>query len=135
MSEKHDKKRELTRDQKRALHAYECVRNVPKDERERKNYEILINDLGSRMLRSGLAATMAFIERDKSSETVTLFCKHIGSAGIPNLTKTDKGLFDEVRKLEVDDYMLATRELLKVVTWLKRAVQAEFKGDDKDGHK
>lgn len=125
MSEKNDKKRELTRDQKRALHAYKCVREVPAG--ERKNYKILISDLGSRTLRSGLAATMAFIERDKSGETVTLFCKHIGGAGIPKLTKTDSGLFDEVRGLEVDDYMLATRELLKVVTWLKRAVQAEFK--------
>lgn len=125
MSEKNDKKRELTRDQKRALHAYACVRDVP--EGERKNYKILISDLGSRTLRSGLAATMAFIERDKSDATVRLFCKHIGGAGIPKLTKTDSGLFDEVRELELDDYMLATRELLKVVTWLKRAVQAEFK--------
>jgi CRISPR-associated protein Cmr5 len=127
MSEKNDKKRELTRDQRRALHAYKCVREVPKG--EQKNYKILISDLGSRTLRSGLAATMAFIERDKSGDTVALFCEHLGKAGIPGLTATDSKLFDQVRNLEVDDYMLATRELLKVVTWFKRAVQAEFGND------
>jgi CRISPR-associated protein Cmr5 len=115
--------KEMTRDQKRALHAYKCVRDVPAA--ERKNYKILVNDLGSRVLRSGLAATMAFIERDKSKDAVKLFMSHLGGAQIPGLSA--KGdVFEQIRALELDDYMLVTRELLKVVTWFKRAVQAEF---------
>ena len=115
---------EMTRDQRRALHAYKCVRAVPAS--ERKNYKILVNDLGSRVLRSGLAATMAFIERDKSGRAVELFMAHLSEAKIPGLNTKDN-LFDQIRALELDDYMLVTRELLKVVTWFKRAVQAEFK--------
>jgi CRISPR-associated protein Cmr5 len=121
--------KEMTRDQKRALHAYKCVREVAATDNKGlcKDYKILVNDLGSRTLRSGLAATMAFIERDKSSEAVKTFCRHIGGAEIPGLTAMDHKLFDQIRALELDDYMLVTRELLKVVTWFKRAVQAEFK--------
>lgn len=141
MSENNDKKRELTRDQRRALHAYECVREVAnakdKDNKKdmvlRKDYKILVNDLGARILRSGLAATMAFIERDKSKVAVQLFVGHILNAKIPSIKKQED-LFDQVREMDVDTYMLATRELLKVVTWLKRAVQAELRDDNKDEH-
>jgi len=33
-----------------------------------------------------------------------------------------------VRELDADGYMIATREMLQVATWLKRAVQATFEG-------
>ncbi|NJM90824.1 MAG: type III-B CRISPR module-associated protein Cmr5, partial [Myxococcales bacterium] len=35
-------------------------------------------------------------------------------------------LAQRVRGLDADGYMMATRELLQVATWLKRAVQATF---------
>lgn len=52
---------------------------------------------------------------------------HLASAGIPGLENaTAQNLAERVRGLDTDSYMMATRELLQVATWLKRAVQATF---------
>jgi CRISPR-associated protein Cmr5 len=115
-----------TRDQERALHAYDSVRKVQKD--QRKDYKILVNDLGSQILRSGLAATLAFIKRDKDADVQKLLIEHLAAAKIPGL-KNARTFYDDALNLPTPDYMLATRELLKVIAWFKRAVQAEFPKD------
>lgn len=116
----------LLRDQRRALHAYESVGNVPKE--QQKDYKIAVNDLGANILRSGLCAAIAAVQRLGDRGNVLL--GHLASAGVPGLEKaTAQELAKRVRELDADAYMIATREMLQVAVWLKRAVQATF-GDD-----
>lgn len=114
----------ITRDQKRAQHAYECFARVPVDQRE--SYKVLVNGLGANILRSGLAASVAFLEREnsRSRAEAKLLLDHLGAAGIPGLQADHTSLPRAVRGLALDDYMLATRETLRVVLWFRRAVQA-----------
>jgi CRISPR-associated protein Cmr5 len=114
-----------TRDQQRALHAYDAVASVAKT--DQKDYKIAVNDLGANILRSGLVAAMAVLERlDKRGKIVL---GHLAAAKVPGLDgATPDDLTDRVRRLEVDAYMIATREILAVATWLKRAVQATSGG-------
>ncbi len=123
-----------TRDQRRALHAYECVKDVP--EKERPDYETRVNNLGSTVLRNGLAAALAFLEREKDRPAVNRLLEHLASAGIPGLQGV-KGadLPGKVRGLELRGYMLATREVLHLAVWFRRAVQATFvKKQPEEGH-
>lgn len=122
-----------TRDQKRALHAYQCVEKIAKQDKPIKaKYKILVNGLGASILRSGLAATVAFIEREKNAKAVTLLLDHLAAAEIPGITGAGATLPGQVRKLERDAYILATRELLRVVLWFRRAVQATLGDVDED---
>ena len=114
------------RDQQRARHAYSHVESVP--EKDRKEYKIIVNDFGATVLRSGLSAAMAVIERNPT-HAKKLFLEHLASSNIPKLGDDWEKLPERVRNLDLDDYMLATRETLKVVVWHKRAVQALF-GDE-----
>lgn len=115
----------ILRDQARALHAYEKVASVPLEKQD--DYKIQIHELGANIRRSGLAGAMAALER--AGERAALVLEHLASANIPALaTATTASLPDDVRNLPVDDYILATREMLKVAAWLKRAAQATFKG-------
>ena len=119
--------RELLRDQSRALQAYEAVGKVP--EKARKDYKIAVNDLGANILRSGLCAALAALERKKDGRGGILL-DQLANAAVPGLQgATGDDIADRVRRLEADDYMIATREVLHVAAWLKRAAQATF-GDD-----
>jgi len=111
-----------TRDQNRALRAYSCVRRVTNDEKE--DYKIAVNDFGSNILRSGLAATMALAERKQGAHELLL--NHLAAADIPGFPGQGNEIPERVRGMSVADYMLATRETLKVLVWFKRAVQAIF---------
>lgn len=116
----------LLRDQQRAIHAYEAVAKVPKALQD--DYKIAVNDLGANILRSGLCAAIAAVQR--LGERGTLLFDHLASAGVPGLEGVTADHFAKrVRELDADAYMIATRELLKVAVWLKRAVQATF-GED-----
>lgn len=117
-----------TRDQQRALHAYQCVGAV--DERLREDYKVAVNGLGPNVIRSGLAGAVAFLERQRKRDAVKLFLDHLGKAQIPGLENKDhRSLPDAVRGLDLAGYMLASRETLRVAQWFKRAVQATF-GED-----
>lgn len=116
----------LLREQLRAVYAYDMVAKVP--EGDRKDYKIAVNDLGTNILRGGLASAMARLER--IGERGMLLRGHIAEAKIPGLTKANASTLPGcVRRLDVSDYMLATREMLRIAAWLKRAVQATL-GDD-----
>jgi len=94
---------------------------------QQKNYQIAVNDLGSNILRSGLCAALASVQRLGDRGNVLL--GHLASAGVPGLNEPTAGnLAKLVRELDADGYMIATREMLQVATWLKRAVQATFEG-------
>jgi CRISPR-associated protein Cmr5 len=127
-----------TRDQQRALHAYEVVGAIT-DKAQQKDYKIAVHALCADILRSGLAAAMAGLERRESK--AELLRGHLVSANIPGLVQPrrqdipilkerlpPKNLPAKIRALPLDDYILATRETLQVVLWLKRAVQAKFEG-------
>lgn len=114
----------LLRDQQRALHAYASVESVSSELKE--DYRIIVNDFGTTILRSGLSAAMASLERRKGLAPTKLL-DHLAKAEIPGLQgRAGKELPLSIRSMELDDYMLATREVLKVAVWLKRAVQATF---------
>lgn len=118
----------VLRDQQRALHAYESVGNMLQAQGN-DDYRIAVNDLGANILRSGLCAALASVQRvrDRGGEVLL---GHLASAGVPGLESATAGdLAKRVRELNADGYMIATREILQVVTWLKRAVQATNKGD------
>jgi CRISPR-associated protein Cmr5 len=115
----------LLRDQQRALHAYEVVGGVPRD--QWKDYEIAVNDLGANILRSGLCAALAAVQRLGSRGELLL--GHLAAARVPGLEGASaRDLAHRVRELDADAYMIATREMLRVAVWLKRAVQATFGG-------
>jgi CRISPR-associated protein Cmr5 len=116
-------KKPLFRDQQRALHAYAAVAEVPRE--QQNDYKIAVNDLGANILRNGLCAAIAAVQRLGSRGDIVL--KHLASAGVPGLEgATDKDIAGRIRELDADAYMIATREMLQVAKWLKRAVQATF---------
>ncbi|MFP2964294.1 type III-B CRISPR module-associated protein Cmr5 [Myxococcus sp. 1LA] len=128
-----------TREQQRALDAYERVRKVT-DPALRADYKPRVNGLGAAVLRDGLAAALAFLERDvgRSAAAARLledleWC--LARARLPGLSARDlkekKGLPGAVRELELDAYMLATRESLRLLVWFRRAVQATFPAEER----
>lgn len=119
-----------TREQKWALHAYACVQKVPKE--QRGEYKPLANGLGSHVMRNGLAAALAFLERREGAASLLL--EHLARAELPGLAgRAGKELPQAARGLELEDYMLATREALRFSLWLRRAVQALLAEEDQ-GH-
>lgn len=129
----------LTRDQHRARHAYECVAQVP--DPELKDYKVVVNGLGPNIVRSGLAATVSFLQRYKNRNVSERFAKDLAGAipaemlpaGKQSPTNLD-ALARLVRELEADDYMLLTRETLKLTQWFKRAVQATVPKEEEPAH-
>ncbi|MDR7420420.1 MAG: type III-B CRISPR module-associated protein Cmr5 [Armatimonadota bacterium] len=120
------RRKSLLRDQRRALHAYESVGSVP--ESQQRDYKIAVNDLGANILTSGLCAAIAAVQR--LGPRGDLLLGHLAAAGVPGLEGVAaKDLARRVRELDADAYMIATREMLEVAVWLKRAVQATF-GED-----
>lgn len=114
------------RDQERALHAYEAVGNVPAE--KRRDYKIAVEGLGANILRGGLCAALAAIQR--LGERGKVLLDHLATASVPGLEGTSAdNLAERVRKLDADAYMIAAREMLQVAMWLKRAVQATFGAD------
>jgi CRISPR-associated protein Cmr5 len=84
-----------------------------------------VNDLGANILRSGLCAAIAAVQR--LGDRGALLLDHLAAAGVPGIDgATGKDLARRVRELDADAYMIATREMLEVAVWLKRAVQATF---------
>lgn len=109
------------RDQRRALHAYACVRDLA----DTRDYRNAVNDLGANILRSGLCAALAALQRRKDNGA-RMVLLHLAGAGIPGLDGASDGdLAARVRDLDLDAYLIATREALRVAAWLKRAVQAK----------
>ncbi len=54
-------------EQQLALHAYQSVAQVP--EEKRKDHKIAVNDLAANILRNGLAAALAELERRPKKPT------------------------------------------------------------------
>jgi CRISPR type III-B/RAMP module-associated protein Cmr5 len=115
----------LTRDQKRAELAYSRVEEVIGDKGvSSKDYKVLINSLGANVIRSGLLGALCFMQR-KDSAAVRALANHLSEGlGAFKIEGDIDQLVASARKLPMEDYMLATRELLALTVWFKRAVQA-----------
>ncbi|GHH02695.1 type III-B CRISPR module-associated protein Cmr5 [Comamonas sp. JC664] len=121
-----------TREQQRALEVYARVRAVPSG--LCAEYKPRVNGLGAAVLRDGLAAALSFLERERAKNEAArqllkdlAFC--LSQARLPGLSKpglSDESLPQEVRRLGLSEYMLATRESLRLLIWFRRAVQATF---------
>ena len=117
----------LIRDQQRALHAYGCIDRVPRN--DQRNYKIAVNDLGANIMRSGLCAALAAVQRLRGRGGEVLL-QHLATANVPGLEAVSgDDLTRRVREMNAEEYMIVTREILQVAMWLKRATQATFGGD------
>lgn len=131
----------LTKDQRRASRAYgqvsglwEDYKRLPQGDAKRKakkdcdDYEIAVKALGANILRSGLAAALAALMRRKATKVLA----HLADSSIPGLGAETEGdnLLMKANNLPVGKYMLATRETLQVVMWLKRACEAIFEEEN-----
>jgi CRISPR-associated protein Cmr5 len=139
--------RRLTKHQQQARRAYEQVgalwnsyRTAANEQtknatRERcRDYRVAVKALGANILRSGLSAALA--ELSRRADRVRLLREHIAASQIPGLDGASEAeLLSRVNALDAGAYMLATRETLQVVMWLKRASEAlfEFKPDTDAG--
>ncbi len=125
-----------TRDQKRAEHAYSCVEAILNNATGSfDDYKIAVNSLGPSVLRSGLSSAIAMLCRGgaegESAASQLLF--DLTQCNSPQLTLTPPpqnkreaglALLKKVRAMPLPDYMIATREVLRMSLWLKRAVQS-----------
>jgi CRISPR/Cas system CMR-associated protein Cmr5 small subunit len=119
-----------TRDQERARHAYRCVEGVADSGADsERDYLIAVADLGAHILRSGLAAALASLQRERDGRGGRVL-QHLARAGLPGVQWEGGDDTDDfvaaVIRLDVDGYMLATREALRVAAWLRRAAQARL---------
>lgn len=110
------------RDRRRAALAHRCLQGLPAGEFD--DYKIAVNSLGAYVMRNGLAAAIAWLERDKSKAATKSLFAHLADAEIMGLGASADGLPQAVRDLDAPGYMLASRDFLNVVTWFRRAVQA-----------
>lgn len=129
----------VTREQQRATDAYARVTVVPPE--IRADYKPRVHGLGASVLRDGLAAALTFLERERDANeakpletNAAMLLLHdlsvaLVKARLPGLPSTLTGdtLPGAVRGLGLEEYMLATREMLRLVVWFRRAVQATFK--------
>lgn len=116
--------REMTREQARAQHCYQRVRDL--NEGQLKDYKVLVNGLGPNIIRSGFAGALAFVQRYRNQEIAERFGKDLAE-GLPeafeiedNLNSLTNSAFERDRT----SYMLLTREILHLARWFKRAIQA-----------
>lgn len=112
-----------TRDQARAAHAYDVVAALPPD--QIKPFKIVVNTFGATVLKGGLCAAIAFAQRYHDKQTRDRFLESLAQAGIAGVGRTNAATLPAlVRNLPAESYMLATRDALAAIVWLRRAVQA-----------
>ena len=128
---------QITRDQQRAKHAYHAVKQIGAD--DFKSYKVLVNSLGPNVIRSGLAGALAFMQRYKSAGARDTFGEDLAT-GFPKdfgVGKNLNAMVTRVTAMDLDTYMVATRECLKLAQWFKRATQAhspQTRGTHETGH-
>lgn len=112
-----------TRDQARAAHAYGVVGSLRKD--DIKNFKIVVNSFGATVLKGGLCAAVAWAQRYPDKRAAERLLAALGEAGIAGLGQVKGGeIPQKIRELAPESYMLATRDAVAVIVWLRRAVQA-----------
>lgn len=129
------------RDQRRADFAYRRLGDAATQKNiEAKDLANQVQSLGAFVLRDGLAATMAFLERDKEKPPIKFLLDLLADwlagrehpappkaparpPGASDGPRSGEDLPGWVRRLPLRDYQLCTRELLQLAVWLRRAAQ------------
>lgn len=112
-----------TRDQARAAHAYGVVGSLRKD--DINNFKVVVNSFGATVLKGGLCAAVAWAQRYHDREASGRLLAALGDASIAGLGPVRAGdLPARIRALPPESYMLATRDAVAAIVWLRRAVQA-----------
>lgn len=112
-----------TRDQARAAHAYGVVGSLRED--DIKNFKIVVNSFGATVLKAGLCAAIAWAQRYHDREASARLLMALGDAAIAGVGPVKGGeLPQKIRDLAPEHYMLATRDAVAAIVWLRRAVQA-----------
>lgn len=114
-----------TRDQQRARWAYEAVRRAHgggDGDGGWSRYQGVVMGLPVVILRCGLVGAVAWLYRHKGVGLEV--CRDLAKAGVPGLGGEPEQLLTRVCALPLSQYMVATREVLALAGWLKRAAQA-----------
>jgi CRISPR-associated protein (Cas_Cmr5) len=118
-------RRPLRTDQQRALAAYGWAAAASK-ENHLVEYQIAVQSFAAALLRSGFAAAVAVLERNKTRAGFERLLGNLSDwplSGIGKITASEWPA--KVRGLDsVTEYMLATRELILLLGWLRRACRA-----------
>ncbi len=122
----------IIKDQERARRAYTLVEGIKK---KQKDYKTTLNALGGNIIRLGLSAALAELQRREKlggQEVLEHMAQVLKEANLPGLGDdvTAENLVKNINALNAEDYMLATREVMAHLAWFRRAVQALFKDEE-----
>jgi hypothetical protein len=117
--------RPLRKDQQRALSAYAWA-DKAKRANQLDDYEIAVQAFAATLLRSGFAAAVSVLERNAKRDGFERLLDNLASCPLPGIPAADPNTWPgNVRALaDVSRYMQATRELLALLAWLRRACRA-----------
>jgi hypothetical protein len=115
----------LRKDQERALTAYRWA-DVAKAADKIEEYETAVQGFAAALLRSGLAVAASVLERSANRGGFALLLEHLSGWKLPGIDSAPaKEWPGRVRAItDVSQYMLATRELVALLGWLRRACRA-----------
>ena len=115
----------MMRDQTRARHAYAVVADLTSGKDSFENFKTLTNGFAAAVLRGGLCSAIAWAQRYHDGKASARLFDALGGAEIATIGKVDGSRFVEaVHQLQAIDYMLATRDTVAFIIWLRRANQA-----------
>lgn len=113
------------RDQTRARHAYRAVAELTDSRDSFDNFKTLTNGFAAAVLRGGLCSAIAWAQRYHDASAAKRLFDVLGGARIATVGKVaGKEFARAVHRLTTSDYMLATRDTVAFIAWLKRANQA-----------
>ena len=121
----------ILRDQDRARKAYTSVAAVPRKDFD--DYRIAVNAFGAQVIRLGLCAAIAWLQRAKT-DGADLFLQHLNEANLRGLDAIQQNrgpavsFASKVQAADAANYMIATRDTLALVVWFRRALQASRTG-------
>ena len=106
-----------------------------------KAWKTAVMSFGSEVQRCGLLQAVAFLHRgqDKDVKAVavrltTCIRDHLIKVRILVPDEPESPLLTILRGVSTDEYMMATREVLALSLWLRRATQAQAGVDAPDDH-
>jgi hypothetical protein len=90
------------------------------------DYEIAVQTFAAALLRTGFAAAVSVLERNRERAAFALLLAQLAGRGLPGIDPAPPPAWPaRVRGLvDVGHYMQATRELTLLLAWLRRACRA-----------